>query len=163
VPRLLEIVLHAPVDSDLSTGAVLGLQAVRPGSVVVDAIFALPSVPPEREESLCWALCGCDHRDARIPPRLLGMLVRSPGVGGMMLGGYGDPAFLPALRVAFDGLAFPPEVPPPLAREAQQLLRAIDHLGARSPDDIPRWTRLRTALQRTSALVRREIDELSRR
>lgn len=163
VPRLLEVVLHAPVDSDLSTGAVLGLQAVRPGRVVVDAIFALPAVPPEREESLCWALCGCEHRDPRIPPRLLAMLNRAPGVGGMMFGGYGDPAFLPALRRAFDDLAFPPELSPPAAREAQQLLRAIDHLGARAEEEVPRWTRLRNALRRTSALVRREIDELSRR
>jgi hypothetical protein len=163
VPRLLEIVLHAPLGSDLAAGAVVGLSLVSPGSATVEAILALPEPPPEREESLLWALGAAHHPDPRIPPRLRAHLQRDPGTAALIAAGYGDASLLPDLRAAFDAFPFGVEVTPAQSRDAHSLLRAIEHLGRSAPEDQARWLRLRDVLRVSREVMRRELEDLTGR
>lgn len=160
IPRLVEVALHAPPRSDLQTGAVLGLHAVTPGAAVVDAIFALPDPPADREATLLWALVGAGVPDARIGARLRALLARDPAAAAPIAAASGDRSLADDLRRAFDALPAHTADDLDAMRLAESLLAAASRL-APDTDDPARWARLRDRVAVARATLRRELEDLA--
>ncbi len=163
IPRLLEVLVTAPLHSDLESGAVVGLVATEAPRAVIDAILALPDPPADREPQLLVVLASVGLRDPAVTQRVRAWLRHAPSEGARLAGRYGDPALLEDVRTAFDALPLGNQLDQEQAVTARNLAEALLALGGNDETDAPRLRRLRMALELATDHYRSEISALRSR
>lgn len=151
LPRLVDLVLTAPLDGPMHTAAQRALRRVDAAAVVA-AILAAP-IPPEREPYALEILVRAGAAPESVRDRLAALLDRQPYLGARLARYHGDPGLLPAIRAAFDELPLSGILDDEIVETGIALYEALAAHG----DDGPRYERLRRGLQISITLREDEV------